>query len=343
VTFVGLGITRAGSTGAQLIDDQLTPLRGLGAHDVDLVGIADRLEPGDVLSLVVYGQHLQYYSSYSRDVTIPAVDIAGTVKLPIYGVNADGTPNFATGQRVLSGGGVVDADGDGIEDGADNCPAAANPGQEDVDGDGIGDACDDSDDRDFTPDEFTFIERTGVATGAWITSETRTITGIDAPVAVAVSEGGQYRLNGGSWTSAPGQAVDGATIAVRHVSAGTPETATETTVTVGTYETVFRSVTTAADRTPDAFGFTTQTGVARSTVIESNVITPAGYNTAVGVVAGPGAEYRINGGAWTTAAGSMSPGDTLQTRHTSSASALTYTKTYVKVGGVTGYFTTRTN
>jgi len=35
-----------------------------------------------------------------------------------------------------------DADGDGINDTADNCPLIYNPGQADSDGDGIGDACD---------------------------------------------------------------------------------------------------------------------------------------------------------------------------------------------------------
>jgi hypothetical protein len=36
----------------------------------------------------------------------------------------------------------ADADGDGVADGQDNCPTAANADQRDTDGDGIGDACD---------------------------------------------------------------------------------------------------------------------------------------------------------------------------------------------------------
>lgn len=45
-----------------------------------------------------------------------------------------------------------DADGDGLLDGLDNCPAVPNPGQGDVDGDGIGDACDTDNDNDGFPD-----------------------------------------------------------------------------------------------------------------------------------------------------------------------------------------------
>ena len=45
---------------------------------------------------------------------------------------------------------TIDADNDGVYNGADNCPDVYNPDQEDADGDGIGDVCDDCNNLVFT-------------------------------------------------------------------------------------------------------------------------------------------------------------------------------------------------
>ena len=46
-----------------------------------------------------------------------------------------------TFDEVMKGARLIDADSDGIANGADNCPAVANADQKDTDGNGIGDAC----------------------------------------------------------------------------------------------------------------------------------------------------------------------------------------------------------
>jgi streptogramin lyase len=53
--------------------------------------------------------------------------------------DAANTPNLSI---ALSGIGDFDNDGDGVLNGADNCPGNNNPSQADGDGDGVGDACD---------------------------------------------------------------------------------------------------------------------------------------------------------------------------------------------------------
>lgn len=93
------------------------------------------------------------------------------------------------------------------------------------------------------------------------------------------------------------------------------------------------------DTTPDQFSIPGQSGVARSTVITSAGFIPVGYDTATVVTANSGATASINGGAYSTAPGNASPGDTITARITSSGSYSTAVTGNVVVGGVSAAFT----
>ncbi|CAA0109626.1 Alpha-agarase [Zhongshania aliphaticivorans] len=94
ILFTGVAVRHAGGEW-QLLDDQIAPVRGLGEHiDIDMVGVAERLDQGDELGLWVSGYHAQYLEAFSRDATIAAVNIAASIRLPLFAVGADGQPDF---------------------------------------------------------------------------------------------------------------------------------------------------------------------------------------------------------------------------------------------------------
>lgn len=88
IFFLGVGLRRAGTSRVELIDDQLTPVRGFGVHGtaeqpMELTGIAERLAPGDELLLQIYAFHAQFPITWSRDLLVPAANLSGTVNLPL--------------------------------------------------------------------------------------------------------------------------------------------------------------------------------------------------------------------------------------------------------------------
>lgn len=83
ILFVGIGLRKAGQTRWDLVDDQVTPLRGFGAQKDRMVGVAERLAEGDELALLVYGFNAQFPFTASRDLTTPALTLDGSVSLPL--------------------------------------------------------------------------------------------------------------------------------------------------------------------------------------------------------------------------------------------------------------------
>ena len=95
------------------------------------------------------------------------------------------------------------------------------------------------------------------------------------------------------------------------------------------------------DTTPEQFTFTDQTGVALSSIIESNVITVTGINVSAAISI-TGGEYSINGGAYTSDSGTVENSQTVRVRQTSSSSYSTTTDATLTIGGVSDTFTVTT-
>jgi hypothetical protein len=195
---------------------------------------------------------------------------------------------------------------------------------------------------DTTPDAFSFTDQTNVALSTVITSASITVSGIDTATDISVT-GGQYSINGGVFTSSPGigAVVNGDQIQARNTSSGSYSTAVDTVVTIGGVSDTFTSTTLAADTTPDAFSFVDQTNVAISSTITSAAITVSGINSPATITVS-GGTYNINGGSFTASSGSVSNGDTVQARNTSSGSYSTAVNTVVTIGGVSDTFTSTT-
>jgi len=91
ILFFGIGLLHASQpTGYELIDNQLTPIRGTGEQDFDMTGIAARYSAGDQLVLMIFGSEDQYYVSGAGNVTtaklaIVPVTVSGSVWVPLLG------------------------------------------------------------------------------------------------------------------------------------------------------------------------------------------------------------------------------------------------------------------
>ena len=192
---------------------------------------------------------------------------------------------------------------------------------------------------DNSPNAFTFTDVANVSRNSTNTSNTITISGMGTGDTATVSLSGtagskQYSKNGGSYTSSSGTAQNGDTFAVRGTASGSYSSTVTVILTVGSTADTY-SITTEgepADTTPNAFDFTNQTNLNLSTLTYSNNVTISGINQAVSVSATNGAQFSINGGSYVTS-GSISNGQTLRIRLTSSGSYSTAVSTTVTVGG----------
>lgn len=91
---------------------------------------------------------------------------------------------------------------------------------------------------DTTPDVFGFAPVVDAAAGAAVTSAEVTVLGIDAPASVQVN-GGEYRIDSGTFTSAPGKLVAGARLMLRLKASLDPGGKSSMLVSVGGVDAIF--------------------------------------------------------------------------------------------------------
>jgi len=205
---------------------------------------------------------------------------------------------------------------------------------------------------DTTPDQFSFTDVTGVATGSEPTSSI-TVAGIDAATAVTIS-GGTYSKNGGSYASASTTAVLNDTFEVKHTASSFNNTSVNTTLTIGGVSDIFTSTTIAAtsDTTPDAFSFLlsflgTPANLS-TTYVYSDIITVTGINAAAAISISTGATggaggYSINNGSYSSATGTVVAGDRVRVRlHPAGTTGTTRSTTLTIGTTVSATFTTST-
>ncbi len=135
------------------------------------------------------------------------------------------------------------------------------------------------DTSDSTPDAFSFIDQNGLAVNAQVESNSITVSGINVASPISIS-GGEYSVNGGSYTSVSATVNNGDHVSVRLTSSANYNTSTQATLNIGGVSDAF-FVTTEdypLDTVPDASSFVDQNDVELSSVQISNNFIVSGFD-----------------------------------------------------------------
>ena len=176
-----------------------------------------------------------------------------------------------------------------------------------------------------------FTPVSGAVAGSVQTSNAITVTGTTIPAPISVSSGDEYSINGGPFTSAPSTVQPGDQVTVQMIAAPTYNTTASAVVTIGGVTSTY-TVTTATQQIPQA-GFTPVTGASISSTQISNPITVTSITSPGSISISSGAEYSIDGGPFTSAAGTVQPGDQVTVEATASTTYNTTATAVLTIGG----------
>jgi len=182
----------------------------------------------------------------------------------------------------------------------------------------------------------------GLKPGAVITSKPVTVKGLKSrtikegtPIHLS---GGQYSINGGTYTERPGVVKNGDKVRVR-VVAGASDSSTRVTLTIGGVSDRFTVNT--LDMTPEAFNFPVLTRQERGQTITTEPFVVQGLEVPVPVSV-TGGQYAVNGNDYTTEPGEVKNGDKIQIQVVTAKKFEAATTLTLQVGAGVSTFTATT-
>ena len=183
---------------------------------------------------------------------------------------------------------------------------------------------------DKVPNSFSFNAQTTRVANTPINSESITISSINEAVKITVKDG-KYSVNGRDFRSDETTVNAGDKVVLQVLSAdyGSSEKAR---VTIGGVSAMF-SVTTIKDDTLDLISFNSKDSVGRNVSVESDAVTISGVNVPMPVSI-VGGEYSIDGSEYVSSEGTVTEGETLKVRVTSSATSLVSQSAVLRVGNL---------
>lgn len=186
-----------------------------------------------------------------------------------------------------------------------------------------------------TPTQFTFTDQSSAAISTIIVSNTINVLGIDIGITTPISiTGGEYSINGAAYTSTTGSVSLNDSVSVRVGSSGSYATTSNVVVNIGGVTDTFTVTTTAVDLIPNPVEFLDfGTSLTRNTLVESNIVTVTGISSGSTIpITIVGGSYSINGGEYTTVAGTVGLNDTVRLQILTSPVNNTTTQLTVYIG-----------
>lgn len=189
--------------------------------------------------------------------------------------------------------------------------------------------------NDTTPNAFTFTAVKDAEVNAPVISTAITISGINTATPISIT-GGEYAIGGGAYTATSGTITNNQRVTVKLTSSENTYQEATATLKVGDKTAIF-SVTTEPDVTPDTFAFVAKDEAMPGESYTSNTITVSGIDVAVPVSI-TGGEYAIDNGDFTTAAATVSAGQTIVIQATAAPTLDSIVDVELTIGGVKGIY-----